>query len=72
MADPEKQPEQPKAAQQKQVIGKFLRNQENLPYGEEPNLRQTDELSCYTSIFLASAVAHVAVLGMLKILIFGI
>ena len=25
MADPEKQPEQPKAAQQKQVIGKFHR-----------------------------------------------
>jgi hypothetical protein len=29
MADPEKQPEQPKAAQQKQVIGKFKRNTGN-------------------------------------------
>jgi len=26
MADPEKQPEQPKAAQQKQIIGKLLRS----------------------------------------------
>jgi hypothetical protein len=26
MADPEKQPEQPKAAQQKQVIGKFYKS----------------------------------------------
>jgi hypothetical protein len=38
MADPEKQPEQPKAVQQKQVIGKFQRNPEHLCYVEEPIL----------------------------------
>jgi len=46
MADPEKQPEQPKAAQQKQIIGKLLSSLKYpLIYMPESHLSRTGALA---------------------------